>query len=341
MSHNVNIKQLHRWSIIDRLFRTGLSFTASKLTEEVNEELKIKGIPDVTKRTINTDLNDMRFIFADKIDIEYDGPKKYKYKNKRASIFNIGVTEDQRNTFDLLLKMSEKVLVPVEYNRIRLLIDDLYGKSNLENEEYYKEYKKTYLMTSETSKYEKQWIDKLYESIIQRKVVEVFYKKYAKPTTIKKLSVYGIKEYNGKWYMVAYDHGLSKTDNPRVYKLDNIKDIVTSEDEYVSSDEFNIEEYFKYCIGIFHDLHKKPLDIILEITNSKTIDRVLLYPFNQTQETIEKTEEKLLVKFTAYNTIELKQSIFNLGKDVKIIEPKILIEEYRKELEEILELYKS
>lgn len=337
MMQNVDINQLLRWSIIDRLFRTGLSFTASNLTEDVNDELRIKGKPTVSKRTIYTDLNEMELIFGNKIIIEKDGRNKFKYKNKRSSIFNIGITEDQRNTFDLLLKMSEKLLLPDEFTRIRLLVEDLYGKSNIETGEDNKQYNKIYLATSDSSSNEKRWIEVLYESIINRKAIIVYYKKYAKPTTIKKLSVYGIKEYNGRWYMVAYDHELSKGNNPKVYKLDNIKDLKSCEEDYIKSDSFDIEDYFKYCIGIFHDLKNKPEEVILEINNSVTIDRILLNPINQTQEIIEKTQDKLVTKLTVYNTIELTHTIFSLGKDVKIISPAEVRKNYKKYLLEILE----
>ena len=336
-----DIKQLFRWSIIDGLFRTGKSYTAQELCDLVNEEIKNKeilnnegGLASVTKRTINDDLKNMQQIFGSKIEIEELGSWQYRYYNKKTSIFSFTVSEDQERSFYLLLGFAKEKLDKFEYERIKSFIDEICANSN--HTSTIDQYSNAYLVTSSTSSQERKWIDKLYESIIHRKALKVYYKKYGKNAEEKNLSVYGIEEYNGRWYMVAYDHLSLKT---KVFKLDNIKSIENSDHIYFQSEDFDLVDYFEYSIGIFHFIGISPIHVKLEITNNATIERVEQNPIHHTQEVISKKDEILVISFDVYNTPELIQKIFELGADAKILEPKELIDEYKEHLEDIMERY--
>lgn len=335
-----DLKQLYRWSVIDGLFRTGLSFTAQQLCDNVNNEIRINNILNkdgslatVSKRTINSDINNMQLIFGKKIEIVEIGTK-YKYYNPKASIFSFTVSLEQELSFYLLLDFAKDKMNPDDYSRIRYFINEICAKPKHQEEIY--DLKNYYILSSNSTENEKKWIDKLYESIVMKKALKICYRKYGQNTSERELSVYGLKEYNGAWYFVAYEFSSKKI---KVFKLDNILAIEKSDYDYHIENSFSITNYFEYSLGVYHHSTSEPITVTLEVNGNESIDRIEQNPIHHSQEVTLREKDKIIIEFSVYNTPELIHKIFDLGPNTKILGPTELVVEYKNTLTKILSSY--
>ncbi len=335
-----DLKQLYRWSVIDALFRTGLSFTAQELCDYVNSEITLNSILNkngklatVSKRTINSDLKDMQLIFGKKIEI-IEKSSRYKYYNPKASIFSFTVSLEQELSFYLLLDFAKDKMNSDEYGRIRSFINEICAKPKHQEEIY--DLNNHYILSSNSTVNEKKWIDKLYESIVTKKALKLYYKKYGQKTSERELSVYGLKEYNGAWYFVAYEFSSKKI---KVFKLDNILAIEKSDYDYHIENSFSITNYFEYSLGVYHHSTSEPITVTLEVNGNESIDRIEQNPIHHSQQVTSRENDKIIINFSVYNTPELIHKIFDLGPNVKILGPGELIKEYKNTLNKILSSY--
>ena len=104
-------------------------------------------------------------------------------------------------------------------------------------------------------------------------------------------------------------------------------------DEYFDKDEnFNLEEYLSRSFGIFQE---EPMDIKLLFSKEVGTD-VIEYNFHSTQKIKQNKDGTVTVTMHTGGKKEICWHLFKWGKNVKILEPKELINTYESLLQEAL-----
>ena len=78
--------QIYRWMFIDRLFRSGESYSPKMVMDKINKQLNKHGYKPVSLRTVQSDLLGMEIVFGDYIRLEEPKRGIYRYENKNDSI---------------------------------------------------------------------------------------------------------------------------------------------------------------------------------------------------------------------------------------------------------------
>lgn len=177
-------------------------------------------------------------------------------------------------------------------------------------------------------KIDKEVLGTIRDAIMALKVVEVQYEKQKNELQKCKVHPYGVI-YGEKHFLVAFN---PERDGIRLYNLSKIKSIKML-DEYFDKDEsFNLQKYSENSFGVFQD---EPISVELEFDKSVAED-VKNFHFHPSQKIKENSDGSVTVKFKAAGSLAMCWHLFKWGKDLKIIKPLSLKNEYKALLVEAL-----
>jgi len=180
-----------------------------------------------------------------------------------------------------------------------------------------------------------QWIERMYQAIIEKQVVEISYRGFDKDPSVHLYSPFLLKEYRNRWYGVGYSNKHEKT---IVLALDRIKSITDTKEKYFSNPDFDPKEYFKYSFGVTQMHEKKPETVVLSFQHLQA-NYVLSQPLHYSQKVIAESDTEVRVELLVYITQELKMTILSFGSGVKVIAPAKLIEEIKHQVALMKKLY--
>ena len=335
----MNKKSFLRYQLIDKYLKRNLGPTYVQLAEQVNEELselnveeedgKLKMKYTVTDRMIRIDIEEMQNIYP--VTILKKNGRLY-YENREDSIDNVDLRDEDKHVLGLAVQTFNMYKGTPFFEKFddiitRIMTNSILRKITKRNS---KKFIQIGEMHGDTGQ---QWLEKIYEAISEEKTLKVHYVNYGEKASIRTISPYLLKEYRNKWYLIAYVHEVSRPEKTLLMNLSRIEKIEDSIEQFIIDKGFDPDDYFKFCLGVFHMHGTEPIDVKLKLKGS-IIKLVLEDKIHPTQEIITKTDDELIVRFRVYNTPELKNLIMSYGKNCEVIEPLTL----RKEIKESLML---
>jgi predicted DNA-binding transcriptional regulator YafY len=146
---------------------------------------------------------------------------------------------------------------------------------------------------------------------------------------------YALKEYDGRWYVLAKDR---KDAFVKTFGLDRMQNLDITNEAIETPIDFDIEEYFRYSFGIVSSLGQKPQEIILSFDpfQGKYIKSL---PLHDSQEILIDNDKELRIRMKLFITIELVMKILSFGENVKVLKPKELVKKIQSKLKSTLGLY--
>lgn len=323
-----------RFIIIDGILKSHKSYSIKDIAEKVNEQLLDDGFPTVSERMIYNDMQMLQREYPVNI-IKNDG--KYQYETRNESISNEILNQQDKELIEMALQTFSIYKGSGLFEKFDDVITRLMAGSVLRrlNKSDHKKYIQIGELTSKTGQ---EWIETIYDAIINQKSLVIHYEPYNRERKVKVISPYLLKEYRNVWYMVAGSNETQKPEGTLLYKLTRIQKIEASDDLYYIDETFNAEDYFKYSLGVFHINYQQPIDVQLKFKKI-LIPLISERKIHPSMQIVSKTEEEMIVLFTVYNTIELKNLILSYGPGVEVLQPTELREEIKNDLKEALSLY--
>ena len=324
-----NKEQFRRWVYLDQFLSNPVGYTVNELLDLINEKLEQDSIrkrngalKKVTLRTMYGDIKAMQDIFGEKISIEkIDG--LYRYEDSRMSVFHSGLSQDEYERLRYILNQSKKTITSAIYQETESLIDRLFNPLNIKI--HNKKDFHSFIITSSQSALESKWLNSLIEIIDAQLSIQITYRKSNQEVNVYNLTPLGLKENQGIWYLVAYDHNEKVRRPEKTFRVARIISLLKKEMKRPEEIEsFSLEDYFRFSTGIHQEGNELPEDVILEVSDKKIIDELKEHPLNETQRI--KSEEKGSTTFIAkcYISYEIVNQILSLGSSVKIIKPRTL-----------------
>lgn len=271
-----------RYLLIIRKLRNRRQATFKEINDFLILESELQSYKlSISKRTFQRDLNEIRSLFN--VDIQYNFSDKVYY---------IAVDEQQDinnrmlEAFDMLnsLNIAEDLSPYIYLEKRRPLgTEHLYG---------------------------------LIHAIKNRFLIRFTYQKFWEDeVTHRTAEPYALKEFKGRWYVLANDR---KDNTIKTFGLDRISQLEISRELFKYPENFNINEYFKYCFGIITSPDTEPEEIVLsfEPVQGKYIKS---FPLHETQKVIVDNEEKLQIKLKLHITHDFIMELLSFGDTVKIL----------------------
>lgn len=304
---------------------------------------KLGGDNVISSNMVKNDIQRIITLWSADIIIE-ERHRKIYYNDPKFSIKNFPITEKELIHLELANHTLQNLFSTnfiKRYNSAMSKILKGFDKtSDTLEESYREELVATQFIQPEISHSKKgyEWIEKIFDSIYNKSVIEINYQKPNKEVETKVISPYLLKAFRNRWYLIGFDH--SKKEKARIYSLERITHINNSEDIYYQSDRFDSNKFFEYIFGIFQDDDKEPIKLELEFYNT-AIQQVIDQPLMSNQKYQLNQDKKILkVEMTVFNSGELIRAILGFGASVKVISPIEIVEIVKKRLETAIIHYK-
>jgi predicted DNA-binding transcriptional regulator YafY len=155
---------------------------------------------------------------------------------------------------------------------------------------------------------------------------------YGSPAYEVMLKPYLIKEYLGRWYLLAERESDSKL---RVYGIDRIKDVEIY--NYTFEPNLHAINVYKNTIGVSFNIEQGKAEKIILWVEAYQFKLFESYPIHTTQKTIEKHASYGVLQIEVVNNYELKQLLASYLLKVRVLEPESL----RNEMLELFEAMKK
>ena len=323
-----------RFILIDGILKSHKRYSIKEIAEKVNEQLEEDGFAVVSERMIYNDIQMMQEEYPVNI-IKKDG--KYQYETRDESITNEILDQKDRELIEMALQTFSIYKGSGLFEKFDDVITRLMAGSVLRrlNKSDHKKYIQIGELTGKTGQ---EWIEVIYDAIVNYRTLKIHYKPYGGETKIRTISPYLLKEYRNVWYMVACANETKHKGGTNLFKLNRIQKIEYCEETFVIDDKFSAEDYFKYSLGVFHIHGAEPIEVKLKF-NKNLIPLISETKIHPSMEIISKSEDEMIITFTVYNTIELKNKILSFGANAEVLSPKELREEIIKIIDEAKLVY--
>jgi len=332
MSSNKNA--LIRYKTLDKCLKNKYKkYTLEDLMDECSEALfEFEGKESfVSKRTIQLDLQNMRSEkFGYEAPIEVYEKRFYRYSDPDYSIHQISVNENDlkaMNNAIQILKQFKDFSMFKEMNGVIQKLEDSIQSTN----------QKSIIHLDKNEQLKGlEYIDILYESILNKKVLKICYKSFkAREKQVLTVHPQLLKEYNNRWFLICF-HKSSIMN----LALDRIEEIEIDENSVYIDKDFNADRYFGEVIGATVSETQRPQNVIFFI-DRKHAPYVKTKPFHHSQEIVKEDESGTTFKICVQLNFELERMILGMGEFIKVLGPRKLKQRIAKSLKLASENYSS
>lgn len=309
-----------REMVLDRCLRDHRrKYSTKDLMDACNRALSLEGYKEVT--SLNTIRSDMRsiehrwFEYGGIIEEEVVGRNKYyHYKNPTFSIYKTDLSQDDLNKLNQTLAVLSRFRGLPQFE----WIDELNAR-----------FKSTFMSTPNTKTIisfdenidaeGKQYISTLFEAIIEKNVLNISYKRFLNnESIIHMVHPYYLKEYNNRWFLLAYDEDYNML---TTFALDRIEAIKTENRIYQEICEINFNDYFDEVIGITVVPENEPRKLKIWVSSDQ-FPYIRTKPLHGTQKVLEEWEDgSKIIQIEVRENYELIQTLLSFGEKVILLEP--------------------
>lgn len=161
----------------------------------------------------------------------------------------------------------------------------------------------------------KDFLNILYNHIIEKNTLDLQYKPFFLDQVQNyTVSPYYLKEYNNRWYLLAWHHANHRIET---YPLDRVVSINSLQITYIETDTL-FDDYFEDIIGVTNYMDKEVEHIEIELAED-IIPYVQTKPLHGSQ----KLKNNILTLDAKLN-YELESVILSFGENMKVVKPQEL-----------------
>lgn len=180
---------------------------------------------------------------------------------------------------------------------------------------------------------------------MKRKVrVEVKYRRYESDNVTEvDFEPYCLKLFNQRWYVLAHFHRDATSEKEErdyygVYSFDRIQEVSLTNVKFEVRDDFDAQDYFSECFGVFASESTPAERIVLRAYNKQ---RYYLndLPLHHSQKVIGRGENYTDFEYYIRPTIDFCGHILSLANQLKVICPQSLADRIRQMAMDTLEMY--
>lgn len=286
--------------IIKKLRKKPATFTEIEEHLAIESEIQAYNF-NISKRTFQRDRDDIRSLYN--IDILYDFSKRVYYIDFEEQSSASERILEAFDTFNAL-NISDRLSKHIHFEKRKPQgTEHLYG---------------------------------LLHAIKNQIQIKFVYQKYWEGEFTQRLvEPYALKEFKNRWYVVSNDVEDNKI---KSFALDRLTDLVILNKKFSVPKDFDVTEYYKYCFGIISPNDHKPENIILSF-NAFQGKYIKSLPLHDSQQILIDDENELRIQLKLFLTHDFYMELLSFGDNLKVLSPKILIEDLKSTANNIQGIY--
>lgn len=180
-----------------------------------------------------------------------------------------------------------------------------------------------------------QYLSLIVDAIKQRHQLRFTYHNFNRQQQYElTLAPYCLKVFKQRWYVAGCPS--THPNETRIYALDRVKDMRPTDLTFIYPTKFNAKEFFAPYYGVFRNA--KPTKVIIEATPNST-QFLRLLPLHDSQKEIRQFNGNTFFEYYIAPTFDFIQELRTHGTDIRIREPEVLVDMFRKEAQKAYEMY--
>lgn len=308
----VDKQVLLRYQVLNKCFRNRYrEYTIDNLVDECNKALRRIDKPDVSKRTIQNDINILEADYGIMLDEKLKQGKKrlYRYIDTDYSIPLFLINDEERHKLQDAICVLENFEGEPLYDWARAFLMQIEGGLFSEDN--------TPVVSFQTNPDLKgiSYFSELLLAILTKRVLKLKYTPYGKDTQTVNVYPYHLKQFNDRWYLIAQAIGYQSYAHYALDRIDGFEEVAIAYKE----PEVNFSEYFDDVIGVTVP-DGDAEDIVMKVTG-KRFNYIRTKPLHLSQRTIEEADDYAIISINVKVNNELESLILSFGDDMEVISP--------------------
>lgn len=328
----VDKQVLLRYQVLNRCFRNRYrDFTIDDLVDECNKALRKADKPDVSKRTIQNDINILEADYGIVLDekLKRGRQRLYRYRDTSYSLHLFRINDEERNKIQDAIRVLEYYEGEPLYDWARTLLMQVGGGM------FDEESSSVVSFQSNPDLKGLPLFGKLLQAIIKKRVLKIDYAPFGKDSYSEKIYPYYLKQFNDRWYLIAQAVGY---DTLAHYALDRIESFEEISMQY-KEPEIDFEEYFDDVIGVTVPERLEPVNVLLRVSNNR-YNYIKTKPLHLSQRKVSEERNHTTISINVKINKELIALLLSFGHDVEVISPAVLRAEMKKVISAMSDIYR-
>ena len=258
----------------------------------------------------------------------------HNHKNAIQQMFDINIECDRRAGYLYYIEHAEDM----ERGGVRTWLLNTFAVNHLINESHY--LKRRILFEEIPSG--QRFLTQIIEAMRDSHTLEMSYQSFWNdaPHTFE-VAPYCVKVFRQRWYVVACS---TSDDRLRIYALDRIRELRTSEHLFVLPKDFDPQAYFADSFGIAVDENYKPEQIQVRVSGIQR-QYIRTLPLHASQQETEITDDSSIFEFYLRPTLDFQQELLkhaaNTDSQIEVLQPQWLREEMKRIGLNLVEAHKT
>jgi predicted DNA-binding transcriptional regulator YafY len=321
------------------------SYTKLELARIVSDVLAINKV--LSTKTISNDLKKMEEEYNAPLEEKYlllpsekldrdTNTKVFFYWDKSRSVFsNNNLSKDDLEKLRGVVSILKQLKGFKYFEQVDSLIDKIEPRTKrVEIPEIYLDKVDEYVGIN--------LIDDIAKAVKDNKVLKINYKAYTDDETLSRtIHPYQLREYNNRWFVLAYTEEYSDANPIGVYALDRIVGLPKPVgNKFNSSEKRNVKRYFTDIIGVTNYIDRDVEEIVFEVRKGRD-EYVKSKKWHPSQKIKRRSNFGTVFCIDVKQNNELDAMILDFGKDIKVLSPQTLVDSIKGKLEEAVSLYEK
>ena len=326
----VDKQVLLRYQVLNKCFRNRYrEYTIDDLVDECNKALRRVDKPDVSKRTIQSDINtleaDYHIILNEKLR---QGRKRlYRYTDTDFSLPLYRMDDEERNKIqDAIIVLKSFEGEPI-YDWVRSTLMQI--ESGLFDDEF----SSVVSFQSNLDYTGLSHFSKLLQAILSKRVLKLRYTPYGKSQIATTVYPYYLKEFNDRWYLIAQAKGYDTYTHYALDRIDCFEEVAIPYKE--PNLEFN--DYFDDVIGVTVP-ESDSEDVVLRISKPR-FEYIRTKPLHLTQYTVEENDYFAVININVKINKELESMVLSFGSDIEVLSPEHFKKQVKSKIYSMIQKY--
>ena len=254
-------------------------------------------------------------------DTEEDLPLKtfHNHKNAIQQMFDINIECDRRDGYLYYIEHAEDM----ERGGVRTWLLNTFAVNHLINESHHLKRRILFEEIPSGQRFLTQIIEAMRDSLTMDMNYQSFWNE--KPTQFE-VEPFCVKVFRQRWYVVAR----SVTDGRlRIYSLDRIVSLQTTDHPFTLPDDFDPEAYFADSFGVTVDEDCTVERVCVRVQGIQR-QYIRTLPLHASQKEVETAEDASVFEFHLRPTLDFQQELLthavNAEEDIEVLEPQWLRE---------------
>ena len=309
-----------RYRVLDRCFRNRRrKFFIDDLVEACNEELIAYDGSSVSKRQVQQDILFLESDAGGAIDLERcrDGHKVYfRYRDPDFSILNLPMSQEEAEQLSDTIQMLSRFNGLPQFTWMDEVLVRLKDSFQLDGT-----VSGSVAFAQNPDLKGIELFSPLFDAIVKKQVLSIKYHRFGKPSSVRVIHPYQLRQYNNRWFLVGLEERLLPRIPLAIIPIDRIDEFKVAESvifqEYRGAD---FDDYFYDIVGVsLHPEGRKEKIVIKALFPAASY--IETKPIHPSQRILERGDGYIVFQLDVIQNYELETQLIAYADQAEIIEP--------------------